>query len=289
MSLYGIKENNLRFNNVQTTGLGMEMRGRPSKYKGLVGVPRSIYYQSNFINTVERSVGMPENSGQNIYTRLINPSGLQISSTSINDTNGGTGAISIYIDGILYNDGTWINKSTFSTPTTLNGQTPVQIGTNEDWYRINKIWVLTSGTNETNIGDLYISPLGTTTTLGVPDSDILQSVIAGYGNSTGGYFSVCKNQTYNYTFGNFYTSQPGGSGNLRAHEYFYQDFNGSGNTSDMTKYEVGVYQNESQSYNYTGAAAYTELTDIGLTCYTTSGTSDSFVYYVEYVLTNKEL
>ena len=270
---------------LETMGLGMEMRARSSNYPEIVGVPRSVYYQTNNITTTERSFGMPTGSSQDVYSRLTGTSGsgLQISSTSANDTGAGTGALTIYIDGIFISNNDWFTRSTFSTPTTLTGQTAVQIGSLTDWYRINKIWVLTSGSNETNVGDLYISSNGQSTTAGVPDANVLSSVLAGYGNSSGGLFSVATDRTFNYTKGNFWMDPTKA---IRVHEFFYQDFNGSADSADMTKYEVGTYPSQNGSFDYTGAAAYTQKTDIGLNIFTTSGTADASTYYVEYVLTN---
>jgi hypothetical protein len=266
-------------------GLGMEMRARPKNYPEVVGNPRSVQYQTDNITTTERSIGMPTGSVQDIYSRLTGTTGsaLQISSTSVNDTGAGTGALTIYINGIYKSNDNWFERGTFSTPTTLNGQTAVQIGTEVDWYRINKIFVLTTGSSETNEGDLYISPLSQSLTAGVPDAMTLLSVIAGFSTSSGGFFSVATSRGFHYTKGNFWIDPTKA---IRLHEFYYQDFNGSANTEDMTKYEVGVYPSNSASYDYTGAASYTPLTDIALTVSTTSGTADAMTYYVEYILTD---
>ncbi len=270
---------------LETMGLGMEMRIRPNNYPEIIGVPKSIYYQTDNISPTERSFGMPTGSSQDIYSRLTGTSGsgLQISSTSTNDVSAGTGAITIYINGFFISGNNWFNRSTYSTPTTLTGQTAVQIGTDTDWYRINKIWVLTAGSNETNVGDLYISPIGQSLTNGVPDGNILCSVLAGFSNSTGGYFSIGTDRRFNYTKGNFWLDP---TKSIRVHEIVYQDLNGSANTADMVKYEVGQYPSITGSFDYSGASPYTEKSDIGLTIFTTSGTADIATYYVEYVLTN---
>ena len=271
---------------IEVMGLGMEMRARASRYPELIGIPRSVYYQTNNITTTLRSMGMPTGSLQNMYSRITGTSGsaLQISSSNVNDTSAGSGAITIYIDGIFIDsNGDWFNRTTFSSPTTLNGQTAVQIGTLTDWYRINKIWVLTAGSGETNAGDLYISPNGQALTAGVPTAMTLCSVIAGYSNSTGGFFSTATAQRFNYTKGNFWIDEGKA---IELHEFFYQSFSGSGNTADMVKYEVGIYPSISTSYDYTGAAPYTEKTDIGMEIRTTTGSADAASLYVEYVLTD---
>jgi len=264
--------------------LGLDSRLRPRDYKEIIGIPRSVYYQTDNITTTERSMGMPSGSAQDIYTRITGTSGsaIQVSSSSVNDAAAGTGALTIYIEGLYISpSGDWCARSTFSSPTTLNGQTAVQIGTDTDWYRINKVWVLTTGSQNFNDGDLYISTNSQSLTLGVPDANTLQSVIANFSNSTGGFFSVASNQRFNYTKGNFWLDP---SKAIRIHEHFYQSFTGSGDTADMTKYEVGLYASETSSFDYTGAAPYTEKTDIEITIETTTGTADAATYYVEYVL-----
>jgi hypothetical protein len=266
-------------------GIGLDMRCRSGLYPEISQSARSVHNQSNSITTTERTFGNPAGSGQDIYTRLTGTTGsaLQISSTSASDTGAGTGTQTIYIDALyISNSGnTWTEVSTFSTPTTLTGQTAVQIGTRADFYRINKIWTLTAGSNGNNVGDLYISPLGTSLTAGVPDSDILQAMIAGFGVSSGGYFSVASDRQFQFTFGNYWLdpAKP-----IIIHETFHQDFNGSGNTADMVKYEVGSYFSTTGHYSYEGAAPYTALTDIELTVRTGSASASHCVYYVEYVM-----
>ena len=266
-------------------GQGMDSRVRSGLYPEMAASGRSVHNQSAVVTTTERIFGNPSGSGQDIYTRLTGTTGvgLQISSTSVNDTAAGTGAQTIYIEGIkISNSGnTWTDFSTFSTPTSLNGQDPVQIGSDTDWYRINKIWVLTSGSGNKNDGDLYISPANTLLTAGVPDENVLQAMNSGYSVSSGGFFSVASNRQFQFIIGNFYVDE---SKAVIIHECFFQDFNGSGNTADMTQYEVGQYPLGSQSYDYTGAAPYTEKTDIYLGVHTDGGGgANNVCYYVEYV------
>ncbi len=265
-------------------GLGMDMRVRSGLYPEVQKSSRSVHNESNNITTTERSFGMPSGSSQDIYTRLsgITGSALQISSSNASDTGAGTGALTIYIEGIVISDSgnTWTEVSTFSTPTTLNGQTAVQIGSRTDWYRINKIWVLSTGSGECNAGDLYISPNGQSLSSGVPDANVLQAMIVGYSVSSGGFFSVASDRTFQFVIGNFYIDE---SKQVVIHERFYQDFNGSGNTNDMTKYEVGEYFAKTLSMNYQGAAPYTEKSDIYLGVRTQTGSADNATYYVEYL------
>lgn len=266
-------------------GNGLDMRVRSGLYPEISSSARSVHNQSNYINTTERTFGNPQNSGQDIYTRLTGTTGsaLQISSTSASDAVAIGGAITIYIEGLVISNGgnTWTEISTFSSPTTLTGQTASQIGSRTDWYRINKIWVLTAGALGFNVGDLYISPLGTTLTAGVPDSDILQAAIAGFSVSSGGFFSVASDRQFQFTFGNYWLDP---AKDIVIHETFFQDFNGSGNTADMVRYEVGTYPSTTGHYSYEGAAPYTALTDIHLGVMTGNGTAVNCVYYIEHIM-----
>jgi hypothetical protein len=266
-------------------GIGLDMRVRSGLYPEISSSARSVHNQSNSITTTERSFGMPAGSGQDIYTRYSGTTGtiLQISSSSSDDNGAGIGARTIYIEGIKISGGgnTWTESSTFSNPVTLTGNAAVQIDTNAQWYRINKIWCLTAGSNGNNVGDLYISPLGQGLSGGVPTGNILQAMIAGFGVSSGGYFSVASDRQFQFTFGNYWLDP---TKQIIIHETFYQDFNGSGNTADMVKYEVGTYPSTTGHYSYEGAAPYTEKTDISLTVRTVNGTADNCVYYVEHVM-----
>jgi hypothetical protein len=261
------------------------MRVRSGLYPEISSSARSVHNQSNYINTTERTFGNPQNSGQNIYTRLTGTTGsaLQISSTSASDAVAIGGAITIYIEGLVISNGgnTWTEVSTFSSPTTLTGQTASQIGSRTDWYRINKIWVLTAGALGFNVGDLYISPLGQGTSGGVPTGNILQAAIAGFSSSSGGYFSVASDRQFQFTFGNYWLDP---AKDIVIHETFFQDFNGSGNTADMVRYEVGTYPSTTGHYSYEGAAPYTSLTDIHLGVKTGNGTAVNCVYYVEHIM-----
>lgn len=258
--------------------LGLQVRTRMGLMPEINRV-KSMYAQSKLINTTERSIGMPVGSSDNIVHRPTSVTGIQVSSSSASDTTAGTGAISIYIEGIYKSGSDWLERGTYSTPTTLSGQTAAQIGALTDWWRINKIWVYDTGSNDTNVGDLYISPLGTTLTAGVPDDSTMGAVIAGYGNSTMGHFTVGSDFRFEYTKGNLWGDT---TKNLIIHEFFYQDF-GNGK---LNKYEVGLYPAVNTSYDYEGASPYTAKTDICLTVRTVSGTADILTYYIEYSITN---
>jgi len=220
---------NRQFLTLRPDNLGILVRSRPNDYDEII-TTKSIYMQSNNITPVERSIGMPVSSNDNIFIRLTTPSNLQITSTSVNDTSAGTGAQTIYIEGLIKINNSWIEATESFT---MNGQTPV-VSTIDNWWRVNKIWVNTSGSSEVNEGDIYVSPSGATTTAGIPAiGNTICAVIQGYSNSTSGTYSVGSNRLFQYTKGNFWIdpTKP-----IRVHEFFYQDFSGG---DDLTKYEVG--------------------------------------------------
>jgi len=260
---------------LETMGLGLESRLRRANYPEIVRVG-SVYAQSNSITTTERSIGLPAGAPGNFFFHPTVASAFQISSSSAADTSAGTGARTCSITGLTNIAGVWTE---ITETLTMNGLTAVST-TSTDFWRVNKIWVDTSGSGNKNAGDIYICAVGQSITAGVPDANVIAAIILGYSNSTSGCYSVASGRGFQYTKGNFYIDQ---SKNMVIHERFRQDFSGG---DDLTEYEVGEYPVGSTSYDYTGAAPYTEKTDILLSCYTTTGSASRLTYYVEYVLTD---
>lgn len=84
------------------------------------------------------------------HTILTSASTLDVVSDSANDTNSsGTGARSILIDGI---DATWTRQQ---ATVTLSGATPVT--TSNSWLGVNRAYVITSGTSDSNEGNISIT------------------------------------------------------------------------------------------------------------------------------------
>jgi len=188
---------NKQFKTLRPDSLGLLVRSRAIDYPEII-VTKSVYMQSNNITTTERSIGMPSNSNDNFFIRLTVASQLQITSTSANDTAAGTGAQTVYIEGLIKVNNAWLEATeTF----TMNGQTPV-VSTITNWFRVNKMWVNTSGSLEQNAGTIYISPQGATTVGGIPAvGNTICAIIQGYSNSTSGCFSVGSNRLFQYTKG----------------------------------------------------------------------------------------
>jgi len=85
-----------------------------------------------------------------LYTYLTSASTLYVSSSSANDTAAGTGAQNVTISGLDadYNE--------VSVTVDLNGQTAVQLGLANNWIRVNRGSVNTSGATGSNEGVIYV-------------------------------------------------------------------------------------------------------------------------------------
>lgn len=85
-----------------------------------------------------------------LYTYLTSASTLYVSSSSANDTAGGTGAQNVTISGLDadYNE--------VSITVDLSGQTGVQLGLANNWIRVNRGIVNTAGATGSNEGVIYV-------------------------------------------------------------------------------------------------------------------------------------
>jgi hypothetical protein len=125
---------------------------------------------------------------------------LKISSSNANDTSAGTGAQTVYIEGV---DG---NFNVVSETVELNGQTAVN--TTNSYLYVNSFYVATVGSGGANAGNINA---GTgTVTSGVPA--VLYDIIAiGYNNRTTGHYCVPAGFTGYMTEGSISAGQASGS------------------------------------------------------------------------------
>ena len=125
---------------------------------------------------------------------------LKISSSSANDTAAGTGARTVYIEGL---DGSY---NVVSETVILNGQTEVE--TTNSYLYVNSFYVVTAGSGGANAGNINA---GTgTVTAGVPA--VLYDIIAtGYNNRTTGHYCVPAGYTGYMTNGLFSSGQASGT------------------------------------------------------------------------------
>ena len=262
-------------------GMGLESRVR-SHLLDDVERPFSVYMESSYVNTIERTLGMPRDSNANLFTFKTSAGKFQVSSSSANDTAAGTGMRTIVINGLHW-DGA--SATDISETITLNGQTPVSF-TSALWWRVNKMYVVTSGTTGYNEGDIYISDDGAATTNGIPDVgvDVRNAMIAGFSSSTAGIYSVKTGFRFNYTRGNSYTTATSANP-LVIRETGWWDWNGT--YTNLSFYQVGYLGSTGNvSYNFDGAAPYFEHSDLDLRVYTESGVIEKgAVLYYEVMLT----
>ena len=94
-----------------------------------------------------------------------------ISSSSTADTNAGTGAQTVTVEGL---DENYVAQS---VTVNMNGQTQVQIGDASGWIRINRAFVATAGSGGTAAGTVYIAATGVSS--GVPTGTIYASITDG--------------------------------------------------------------------------------------------------------------
>jgi hypothetical protein len=125
---------------------------------------------------------------------------LKISSSSANDTSAGTGARTVFIEGV---DG---NYNVVSETVILSGQTAVD--TTKSYLYVNKFYVVTAGSGGENAGNINA---GTgTVTSGVP-AVLYDIIAAGYNNRTTGHYCVPAGYTGYMVEGLFSSGQASGS------------------------------------------------------------------------------
>lgn len=130
---------------------------------------------------------------------------LTVSSSSASDTSAGTGARTVFIEGV---DGSF---NIVSETVILNGQTAVN--TTQSYLFVNSLFVLTAGSGGQNAGNINV---GTgVVTAGVPA--VLYDIIAiGYNNRTTGHYCVPAGYTGYMTSGVITTGQASGSTSVTA-------------------------------------------------------------------------
>lgn len=130
---------------------------------------------------------------------------LTVSSSSASDTSAGTGARTVFIEGV---DGSF---NIVSETVILNGQTAVN--TTHSYLFVNSLFVLTAGSGGQNAGNINV---GTgVVTAGVPA--VLYDIIAiGYNNRTTGHYCVPAGYTGYMTSGVITTGQASGSTSVTA-------------------------------------------------------------------------
>lgn len=125
---------------------------------------------------------------------------LKISSSSANDASAGTGARTVFVEGL---NGDY---NVVSETVTLNGQTAVN--TTNSYLYVNKFTVLTAGSGGENDGTIYAGTGAVTS--GVP-AVIYDLMDAGYNNRTTAHYCVPAGYTGYMVEGQFSSGQASGS------------------------------------------------------------------------------
>jgi len=113
-------------------------------------------------------------TGGGLYPWMTATTSLEIVSTDATDSSAGVGARTVLINGLD------INYVEVAQTITLNGLTPVVIPT--QLFRINNALVMTSGSTQTNVGDINIRDAGAGTVRGI--------IPAGYGITRQAVYTV---------------------------------------------------------------------------------------------------
>jgi hypothetical protein len=125
---------------------------------------------------------------------------MKVSSDSANDTAAGTGARTVYIEGLD------ANHAVISETVTLNGQTAVL--TTQSFLHVNNFYVATAGSGKSAAGSIYI---GTgTVTAGVPTT-VYDVILLDYNARITGSYTVPAGYTAYLEQGLFSAGQVSGS------------------------------------------------------------------------------
>lgn len=220
-----------------------------------------IAFHSNFcqfgINTNVAQSAETVWIGSSVYSFPAAASVIKVSSSSADDASAGTGARTVFVEGV---DGSY---APVSETVTMNGQTAVN--TTNSYLRVNKILVLTAGSGGGSAGTIYA---GTgTVTAGVPAVVVNQTGSAS-NESESAFYTVPAGYTgyiYRYTVS---------SGNSTADAYStfqlrVRPFGGVfGTKSYLITPGSGLYECEAAIPN-----AFPEKCDIEVRAFTSVGTA----------------
>lgn len=137
-------------------------------------------YNSDIIN-VNETVW----DGGGIYSYPAAAAVVYVSSSSTNDTSAGTGARTVFIQGLDS------NYLPLSETVTLNGQT--QVSTSGSFLRVFRAYVVTAGSGGTNAGDIYVGTTGASS--GVPTGTFYAKIAAGEGQTLMAVYTVPAGKT----------------------------------------------------------------------------------------------
>jgi len=284
-------------NILSNVGEGMDWKMYPSRYNAFIE-QRSIYMESKSINFsagASRTFGIP-----NAYPLRFNhyPDDdtvgidLRISSSSSSDTN-----LVINIRGL---DKDWNDQTVSIALDGADSQTVVVVPdvSGNKWMRINKMWIESGFTNgadqddgafETNVGDIYVYDVASVVVSGVPQTKMLNAIVATCLNSTMGTFSVARNTNFHYIRGNVYTDATTAKPITIQELGFFNWNEARDGSGQRNAYQVGNYGiSGNTSYGFQAAAGWGEFSDIQLRINNDVGTNKCVLYY-EYMITDSRI
>ena len=174
-----------------------------------------------------------------------------IASTSANDTFGGTGANTVFIQGLD------VNLEEVIEVVALNGQTPVL--TTNNFFRVNRFFCFTGGSSEQNEGEICISSENETWSSGSPTTTLYNDIAVNKSWAMCGVYTTPG--TVNSTpLGNFIVST-----NLSGNKEAFIDLRSrrAGSSIFLQTGNIPLTTGTS-GFNIRGSGVYTPGTDITL-------------------------
>lgn len=207
------------------------------------------------------------------YTGLIpHPSAaiqISVSSSSANDTAAGTGARTVYLEGLD------ANYNQISETVTMNGQTAVL--TTQSFLRINNCYVATAGSLSGAAGDIYF---GTgLVTLGIP-ATVYDIIKYDYNSRITGHYTVPAGYTAYVSQGLFSAGQPGGSAQVQG-RLLTTGMDGIRHTAAITTVNNGV-----ADYVFEYPIAIPEKTDVEATAKGSSNNNEASSMFILVLIKN---
>jgi hypothetical protein len=204
-------------------------------------IPLTVFGFNPDIDTTEETVW----PGGGIISHPSAAIQWKVSSSSANDTSAGTGARTVFINGLD------ANYNQVTETVTLNGQTAVL--TTNSLLRINSAYVATAGSSNSAEGSIYF---GTgTVTAGVP-ATVWQIILFDYNSTVTGHYTVPAGYTAYMDAGQISAGQATGStqitGRLLA----------SGTNNIRTTAALVTLNNGTATYDFFVPISFPEKTDI---------------------------
>lgn len=204
-------------------------------------IPVTVFGFNPDIDTTEETVW----PGGGIITHPSAAIQWKVSSSSANDTSAGTGARTVFINGLD------ANYNQVTETVTLNGQTAVL--TTNSLLRINSAYVATAGSSNSAEGNIYF---GTgTVTAGVP-ATVWQIILFDYNSTVTGHYTVPAGYTAYMDAGQISAGQATGSTQIIGRLL------SSGTNNIRTTAALVTLNNGTATYDFFVPISFPEKTDI---------------------------